>query len=188
MDEETVACRVPCHADIEQCSDHCKADSSRADSQTYPAGFELMRQGESVRSVHWISKGIAKLEHSDSDGSTVIVGLRESGSYLGACETLLGMPALATAFTLVPTTTLRFRPRDFLDLVDKDHSFLLQVCLALSRDAHYQVIRSIELGGVSACRRLEHFLMALAAHEGGNDSDPPSVPMIVRHLPPGKLM
>jgi CRP/FNR family transcriptional regulator len=173
--------------DIKWLAEGSKADNGHAECQGYPTGTALMRQGEPVRTVYYIREGRIKLEHSDSDGSTVIAGLLDVGSFVGAGETFLGLPALVTAVTLVTMRTCNFSVGAFRELASNDHSFLFYVCMALSRDSRQQTIHSIELGA-NACRRLEHFLSHLAAHSGRKASNPVKVRLPLKHMELAQLL
>jgi CRP/FNR family cyclic AMP-dependent transcriptional regulator len=128
----------------------------------HPQGAELLQQDCTIRAVHLIHDGMVKLLHLTSDGKAVIVGLRTSGSLLGAAQALLGQPSPLTAVAAVRTETSIIPTGRFRDLFAADAAFCASVGKAISQNAHQDTMLAIELSSCDARVRLEHFLREFA--------------------------
>ena len=121
-------------------------DGFRRDSapQTYPAGVELLQQDRPVGAVHLINRGMVKLLHLTRDGNGSIVGLRPSGSLLGAASALLDLPSILTAVTTARTDTSIIPAGRFRELIALGPIFCAGVCKAIALDVSRDAMLAIE--------------------------------------------
>ena len=74
------------------CLGHLKKQFNCKTARLVPPEHEIFSQGESPHTVCLICSGLVKLTRTESDGTRVIVGLREGGSMLGAVSLFLKKP------------------------------------------------------------------------------------------------
>ena len=120
-------------------------------SRTYPAGFELTRQGDPALCVFLIESGLVKLILGHADGrQDRIVALRAHGWVLGADAVIAHEPYVATTITAVPSKVAKLGAEEFLRLLVADRS--------LARHIHEMHAREVtashnQLGGESTPAR-----------------------------------
>jgi hypothetical protein len=86
-------------------------------AQKYPAGFEVLRQGEIATDVWIIDAGGVKLVHFEEEGRELIVGIRLRGWILGSASVVLGQPSPVAAFTMTPCYLQRLDAATFLEML-----------------------------------------------------------------------
>jgi CRP-like cAMP-binding protein len=105
-----------------------------AQTERYPAGTELFRQGDAPQSVYLIARGVVKLIRSD--GNHTRVSLAYPGDVLGDVATVLGESHPATAVTLTSCDLRSLDAVVFRRLLQEDATFSWQVHLAHSRELY----------------------------------------------------
>lgn len=127
-------------------------------AQIYPAGSDIFRQGESVRDVHFVGRGLVKLQHVCPDGREAIVGLRSAGWILGAAESVLGQPYTVAARTVTTCEIRRMGIAAFRQLVRQEHGFSWLLHVIHSREIVSQLEQVAAFNCLSAHERLRAFL------------------------------
>lgn len=109
--------------------------------QTFPANTFLFQQGDLLRDVYLLEKGLVKMMRGESSGQEAIVEVRFAGSLLGAVSAIANEPATLTAITVIPCEVYRLSAQEFLTLVKSDVSFLQDLAEQASRQRNDLVIR-----------------------------------------------
>lgn len=127
--------------------------------QSFPANLPLFQQGDPIRDVYLLEKGIVKMTRGESNGQELILDLRMSGSLLGAVSALANDPAPMAAITLTPCDMYRLSSKDFLQLVDNDAKLEHDLIEFISRQRNEQIIRQAEQALLPARARLKSLLI-----------------------------
>lgn len=95
---------------------------------SFEEGDDLVRQGEAGTAFFIIVRGRARV---DRDGSTI----RElgPGDFLGEIALIDGSPRTATVTALEPIAAVTIKRSDFLDLVERQPVFRLEMLNALTQ-------------------------------------------------------
>jgi CRP-like cAMP-binding protein len=109
--------------------------------QAFPANTFLFQQGDRLRDVYLLKKGLVKMTRGEQNGQEVTVDLRFAGSLLGAVTAFANEPATMTAFTVTSCEVYRLSVKEFLALATSDVSFLHDLAEQASRQRNEQVIR-----------------------------------------------
>lgn len=86
---------------------------SGATAMLYPKGTVLLQQGDTSSDVFYIRSGLVKLSRPEASGDEAIVGLRSSGTFLGAAELITGSAYQVTATVVIDCRLIRFSSSDF---------------------------------------------------------------------------
>ena len=150
---------------------------------------EIFFQGESPHTVCLICSGLVKLTRTESDGSRVIVGVRERGGMLGAVSFILKMPYAVTA-EAITRSKLCFVPVETFDkLMDTNPEFSRWISMLLSRAVRYSILGIIEKSCLSGRHRLEKFLWRLVQTQNGSDQNKPiKIQMILKNWEVAQLL
>jgi CRP-like cAMP-binding protein len=148
-------------ASVSSNTDNKNVFSRLASSIDYPGGVELFQQGSQVKEVYLIEKGLVKLKRVDEDGNELIIGLRSTGSILGAESAIIGKPHAFSAVTLtrcclrcIPVVTL-------LALAKGGNDFSWYLHQLHSQEVYDQASQLIGLKYLSARSRLEQLIWQL---------------------------
>ncbi|GAY16817.1 mechanosensitive ion channel family protein [Mycobacterium sp. shizuoka-1] len=121
-----------------------------AKMERYGDGELVQRSGEVPTGIKFIVSGEVQLTATAEDGSEVVVGSHERGSFLGQ-STLTRQPVIGWSYA-VGEVTMVFLGRDQVEAIVRDNPLLLQ-----------EFGRTIE-------QRREHMMRAVATNEGDDDS------------------
>lgn len=134
----------------------------------YPSAAELFRQGDPAEDVFYLEHGLVKLLRSQADGTERIVGLRSSGSFLGAADAIVAVPLAATAMTVAPSRLTRCGAADFIRRLREDPAFSWRIHELHSRELYGETLHVADLMSVSARERLLQYLRLLAPAPGSD--------------------
>jgi CRP-like cAMP-binding protein len=129
--------------------------------QKYPAGVEVLRQGEIARDVWIIDGGVVKLVYCDEDGCEVTVGVRVQGWILGSASVILKKPSPVAAFTMTPCYLQRLDAAMFLEMLSGNSTLLSWLLKVYSQEVFDQLTSITQASALSARQRLEHILVQL---------------------------
>jgi CRP-like cAMP-binding protein len=120
------------------------ANDLRAKLLTYPAGTELVSEGQSPRGLLVIYDGLAELSMLGSNGRSVFIGLASSGELLGLSEAISGKPCPVTAVALRRCKVALIEKEDFLEYIQENNGACLQTASRLGKQLSlvYQRARS----------------------------------------------
>jgi CRP/FNR family transcriptional regulator len=79
----------------------------------FPAGKVLITQGAQVPSIYLLRSGLVKLTHVTPDGRETTLGLRSSGSCLGAVWALKNTPIVYSVIALTPCSVSTLSAAEF---------------------------------------------------------------------------
>jgi CRP-like cAMP-binding protein len=154
-----------------------------------PAEHVIFYQGESPHTVCLICSGLVKLTRTESDGSRVIVGLRERGSLLGAVSLFLNSPYAVTGETITRSKLCFITVETFNKLMDTNLEFSRWISILLSKVGRYGIISIIEKSCLSGRQRLEKFLWKLVQTQNGSGKNKPiKIQMILKNLEVAQLL
>jgi CRP/FNR family transcriptional regulator len=83
----------------------------------YLPGVQILGQGSCSSDVYLIRRGLIKLQSIDRAGRETIVGVRRTGSLVGAEAAIMRKPHLASAVTVTECCLQRFPTRQFCELI-----------------------------------------------------------------------
>jgi CRP-like cAMP-binding protein len=133
--------------------------------QTLPAHTFLFQQGDPLRDVYLLEKGLVKMTRGERNGQEVTVDVRFAGSLVGAVAAFAHEPAVLTALTVTPCEVYRLSVKDFLALAQSDLSFLSDLTERASRQRNELVVRQGQQL-LSARTRLAILLLQFARESG----------------------
>lgn len=142
-------------------SDHKNVFSRLASATEYPEGVELFQQGSQVKEVYLAEKGLIKLKRLDEEGHELIIGLRATGSILGAAAIIIGKPHPFSAVTLTRCRLLCIPVATLLALAKGGNEFSWYLHQLHSQEVYDQASQLIGLKYLSARSRLEHLIWQL---------------------------
>jgi CRP/FNR family transcriptional regulator, cyclic AMP receptor protein len=130
----------------------------------YRTGSKLFAQGDAAASVLFIQRGSVKLSVVSSSGREVVVGVLESGDFVGE-GALAGQPVrLATATTLTPSRILAIPKREMIALLHREPAFSNRfIAHMLARNARLEEDLVDQLFNASE-KRLARTLLLLARY------------------------
>jgi len=154
----------------------------KSESQVYPPGTELLRQGATPQAIYFIEQGLIKLVSISEEGHEAIICLRYPGWLLGAPSALVREPYPATAITVTRCRLRRISADELIELARTDPLFSWQLHQAHSREILDHVDRVAQLGGPSSIHRLKRFLRQLLSAMGSSEgSKDVRVPRPLKH-------
>ena len=134
--------------------------------QSFPANVPLFQQGDPIRDVYLLEKGIVKMTRGESDGQEIILDLRMSGSLLGAVSALANDSAPMAAITATPCEAYRLSSKDFLHLANSDAKLSQDLMEFISRQRNEQIVRQAEQSMLSVRARLIKLLSQFSKEFG----------------------
>ena len=72
---------------------------------SFPAGAEIIEEGEPATAIYWIERGAVEILKSDERGRERIVAQLGPGQYFGELAATLGVRRTATVRAIEPTVT-----------------------------------------------------------------------------------
>jgi len=126
--------------------------------QTYTAHAEIFRQDTPAEAVYFIERGLVKLSRIDRSGQEVIAGLRRRHWIIGAPAALLGKPYSFTNSALTHCTLRCISAAGFMNLVETDKDFNLQILAMLSEEIFTHGKNAVNLGCLPAVDRLKRLV------------------------------
>ena len=163
-------------------------DDTLANALSYPAGVTLCRQGEPIREVFHVQRGLVKLMRVNASGRERIVGLRSAGWFVGATAVILGEPAAATAVTLTSTEMSRMCALGFRQRLQSDVELSWRIHRMHSQEIDVDLIDTGDLHALRSRDRLVAFLRALPASPGGCPDEGHRVILPLRQWEMGQLL
>jgi CRP/FNR family cyclic AMP-dependent transcriptional regulator len=145
----------------------------------YPTGAVLFGEGQPVRGIYVVQRGLVKLSVCASDGRTLILRIAHAGEALGVASAVGNRDYEATAEAQQPCDVTFIRQSDVLRLMRTHGEFALWVTQLLSRDYNFtcREIRTLMLSG-SASEKLARLLVGwLDERTGAPASDRMKVPL-----------
>src|SRR5262245_5916399 len=127
--------------------------------QEFPAATSLFFQGNPVREVICVVQGLIKLVRVSGDGQELIVGLRSTGSFLGAASLIVQKPYPITAITVTSCSLICLAAERFLRLARSDEQLCWDIHQAHSQEVHQQASQLVSLRYLSARQRFERLLL-----------------------------
>lgn len=135
-------------------------------SQTIPANTRLFQQGDSLRDIYLLEKGLIKLTLLEANGQEVIVELRLPGCLLGAASTLANAPAPLSALTGTQSEVARLLVKDFLALIQTNAQLAHNLLIFISQQKAEQSVRQSNQKAFPARARLIQLLLWLSPQYG----------------------
>lgn len=126
----------------------------------------LFQQGDPIRDIYLLEKGLVKMTRGERNGQEVTVELRSAGNILGAASTLANEPAPMTAMTITSTHVHRLSVTEFLRLTKSDDAFLRYCIELISRQRNEQVNQRGQQSMLTARPRLAMLLLQFAQESG----------------------
>jgi CRP-like cAMP-binding protein len=123
-----------------------------------PPGLELLCQGEPVRSVYSLERGLCKVVWRRPGAKASLIGLRGPGSLVGAESALAGANAAHSVITLTTCSVTEVEAEGFRELVRTNPELSWQLHRRQSRELVAETTRVAELAGCAARERLLRFL------------------------------
>ncbi|MBI2686259.1 MAG: Crp/Fnr family transcriptional regulator [Acidobacteria bacterium] len=138
---------------------------SGATAMLYPKGTVLLRQGDTSNDVFFIRSGLVKLSRPEASGTEAIVGLRSSGTFLGAAELITGSAYQVTATVVIDCRLIRFSSSDFHTSLDTNSETRNTLSLSQSLEICEQWRDLSALKALSGEQRFLMLLQQVAAAE-----------------------
>ncbi len=145
----------------------------------YPTGAVLFGEGQPVRGIYVVQRGLVKLSVCASDGRTLILRIAHAGEALGVASAVGNRDYEATAEAQQPCDVTFIRQSDVLRLMRTHGEFALWITQLLSRDYNStcREIRTLMLSG-SASEKLARLLVGwLDERTGAPAPDRMKVPL-----------
>ena len=145
----------------------------------YPTGAVLFGEGQTVRGIYVVQRGLVKLSVCASDGRTLILRIAHAGEALGVASAVGNRDYEATAEAQQPCDVTFIRQSDVLRLMRTHGEFALWITQLLSRDYNFtcREIRTLMLSG-SASEKLARLLVGwLDERTGAPAPDRMKVPL-----------
>jgi CRP-like cAMP-binding protein len=134
----------------------------------YPAGVEVLRQGDIAMDVWIIDDGVVKLVYVDEEGRELTVGLRLKGWMLGSASVILEKPSPVAAFTMTPCYLQRLDAPTFLEMLGGNSTLSSWLHKMHSQEVFDHLVAFTQANALSARRRLEHILAQFVQPLEGN--------------------
>jgi CRP/FNR family transcriptional regulator len=136
--------------------------------QKYPAGVELLKQGEMAGDVWIIDDGVVKLTYVDVDGRDFIVGVRLKGWILGSASVILEKPSPVAAFTMTHCHLQRLDAEMFLEMLSGNSTLSSWLHRMNSQEVFDQLVSITQASALSSRQRLEQLLAQLVQPSENN--------------------
>lgn len=148
----------------------------------YPAKTVLFPQGSRPQHIFFILSGTVKLVHSINGLGATAIGLRLSGSLIGATAALTSTKHSVGAETVSSTHAHHFDVQEFRELIDRDLRFSSFVSRVLCREVTEGVQQLTGLLSFTAKSRLQFLLLELARgqQKGPECAGPTKVALPIR--------
>lgn len=134
--------------------------------QSLPAHTFLFHQGDPLRDIYLLEKGLVKMTRGERNGQEVTLELRSAINILGAASALANEPAPMTAITITPSKVHRLSVKEFLHLAKSDEIFLHNLIESVSRQRNEQVNLRAQQSLLHARPRLAMLLLQFAQESG----------------------
>jgi len=171
------------------CLGHLKKLLSCKTVRVVPPEHEIYSQGDSPHTVCLICSGQVKLTRTESDGTQVIVGLRQRGWMLGAVSLLLNARYETTAATITRSKLCFVPAETFTRVMDTSLEFSRWILMILSRGLKSSMLSIGERSCLSGRRRLEKFLRLVVEMQNGIDHQRPiKIQMVLKNWELAQLL
>jgi CRP-like cAMP-binding protein len=101
--------------------------------KTFPAHSIVIEEGDKADVLYIIGSGAVKVYHMTEEGKNIPLNLLKEGAVIGEMALLDGHYRSATVETILPTTLLAIRDRDFRSILEKEPHFAIQLLTQLSK-------------------------------------------------------
>lgn len=132
-----------------------------ATRQKYPAGVEILLQGQAARTLYLVDFGLIKLVHFGSNGDTLLTDLCGPGDLVGGGSSILRTLSPVAAVTATACDLFPISTELFCRLLqsDTDLSWAFHRYQAIT--ANRYMVRLAHFGCYSARSQFEHFLWSI---------------------------
>lgn len=130
-------------------------------SRTFAAGEFLYVQGDPVRCLYSVSRGVVRTFYTTVDGHEFSIGFWERGDIVGAPDLSGAARRALSAVAQRPTTVLEIGDGDLTQLCVDVPRFAVNLIRALSFKVRWASMAAANLGTKSATSRLKLLLIAL---------------------------
>jgi CRP-like cAMP-binding protein len=127
------------------------------EARSDPPGLELVRQGEPVRFVYSIDRGLCKLVWRRTGARPCLIGLRGPDSLVGAEMAMAGTRATCSVITLTMCRISQVAVDDFREMVRTNPTYSWQLHRRLAAELIAESARVAELAGCAGRERLLRF-------------------------------
>ncbi len=113
----------------------------------FPAGKELLMEGEVGTEFYLVDRGIVEVTTRGPSGQAVVLATLQRGAFFGEVAMLTGMPRTATITALTDTVVVRFDRPDIEAVLDADPSarrLLHAMVEGRAKDTFEKIARSLE--------------------------------------------
>ncbi len=131
--------------------------------QHHPCGHVLLDQGSTEDAVYLLRSGLVKLVHTTPDGHLITLGLRSSGSCLGAVSALAGRPNAYSVTAITPCAVSRLPAAELSAKLMQNTRLLRHFLNSLCNDSMSQSACQVQMMGCSAEDRLHQFMLERGA-------------------------
>ena len=171
------------------CLGHLKKLLSCKTVRVVPPEHEIYSQGDSPHTVCLICSGQVKLTRTESDGTQVIVGLRQRGWMLGAVSLLLNARYETTAATITRSKLCFVPAETFTRVMDTSLEFSRWILMILSGGLRSSMLSIGERSCLSGRQRLEKFLWEVVEMQDGIDHQRPiKIQMVLKNWELAQLL
>jgi CRP/FNR family transcriptional regulator len=120
-------------------------------------------QGTPAREVFLVERGLIKLLHLGENGEEFIVGLRSTGSIIGAASVIVQEPFPFSAITTTWCKVRQIHAEMFIHLAKNDLQFCWNLHQMLGHEVHQQASQLFAFKNLSARQRFENLLRQFAS-------------------------
>jgi NTE family protein len=103
-----------------------------AEIETFPAGKDIIVQGEKGDKMYFMIDGIAEAYVIDKSGGNSVIGELKRGSYFGEMSILTNSVRVCSVKTVTPCKTMTLRSHYFYEIANNDLSVLKSINATLS--------------------------------------------------------
>ncbi len=121
-------------------------------------GSTLIQQDDNVDSVFLLRSGLVKLTYGFPDGRETTLGLRSSGSYIGAAWVLTGTHSMFTVAAVTPCSLSAISASEFALKLIQNPRLMRHFMMTMCQESMSQSATQAQLMVTSAEGRLRHFM------------------------------
>jgi CRP/FNR family transcriptional regulator len=147
----------------------------------YPPGVQFVEQGSDSSDIYSVRRGIIKLQSIDRAGRETIVGVRRTGSLIGAEAAIMRKPHLVSAVTVTKCWLQRFPTRQFCDLIRQNPSLSWHLHQINASDLSEATAALVEVKSYTATIRLRRLVLELVPELNGTSSENSEIHLPFKH-------
>lgn len=99
----------------------------------FPTHSVVIEEGDKADELYIICEGAVQVYHLNEEGKTIPLNLLKEGDVIGEMALLDGQYRSATVETVLPTTLLAIKEKDFLTILEKNPQIAVQLLAQLSK-------------------------------------------------------